>query len=339
MRADSFLYVSCYTGSVNIVTALENLAVANIDSEHDHVIETVLSKLFIRGDKVCKAYKHRSADFADLADRQVRRAYISEDFFWNNQMAPDVYLELKHVALQGDMFVHVAPDDAEDWYIVMKKIDTSRDLMRILHTRTLARHELQEFVRTLKERLSSLTTHRRHELKHLFLHNVAHVRAEVLGVCGWAYTAAPILSTSDVARAETLLAHALDVHEYWHSPIETISISIDMNPENILFLDEGVSFIDVMPPKDTWRVHDRYFALCRTSADITALASKADADILHTTYAQYDPLPDHAVRTVYELAAGLIQVPYRHMLGQTDLSHTYANFVRGHCDTLEHMYS
>ncbi len=324
---------------MNIVTALENLAVEGIDSEHDRVIETVLSKLFVRGPKVYKAYKHRTADFADLTDRQVRRTYIAEDFFWNHTMAPDVYLELRHVAPKEGSFVHVEQDEAEDWYIVMKKIDTSHDLMCILRHTIPNKEELRDFVHTLQERLASLTTYRQSELEHFFSRNSDHVRSEVLGVCEWAYTATPALSTDDVSRAESLLTHTLKTHAYWNKPIETMSIIIDMNPENILFLTDGVSFIDVMPPKAQWRVHDRYFALCRTSADISALSTKEGADVLHEEYARHNTLPDHPVRVVYELASGLIQVPYRHMLGQPDLAHTYANFVRGHCDTLEEICS
>jgi len=309
---------------MNIVTAFEALAVEGMEGGHDRVIETVLSKLFVRGDKVHKAYKHRVADFADLTDREVRREYIAEDFFWNNAMAPEVYLELRGVKRVGDEFVHVPL--GEDWYIVMQKIDTEKDLMRAIMHGTLCKEDLVEYVRVLMERLTSLSAARRPPLEAFFERGAAHVHAEVLGTCDWAYTADEFLSRADVDRAGSLMRRALESEQYFTGQMDSIAVVIDTNAENILFLDGGVSFIDVMPPKDAWRVHDRYFAICRTSADIGALSDCELAEALHESYALVPP--PEAVRVVYEIAAALIQVPYRKMVGREDLSVKYANFVR-----------
>lgn len=317
---------------MNIVTALEALAVEGVEGEHDRVIETVLSKLFVRGDKVHKAYKHRTADFADLADREVRRGYIAEDFFWNNAMAPEIYLELRGVRREGEQLVHVNEGE-EDWYIVMQKIDTDRDLHRMIERGLLRKEELSEYVRVLMERLTSLSLARRAGLEVYFERGVAHIHAEVLGTCDWAYTAAPILSKEEVDRAGELMQRALQSELYFARLMDSVAVVIDTNGENILFLDEGVSFIDVMPPRDAWRVHDRYFIVCRTSADISALSGSALAEILHESYAAVSP--PEVVRMVYEIAAALIQVPYRKMVGREDLAEKYANFVRSRCDELE----
>lgn len=90
-----------------------------------------------------------------------------------------------------------------------------------------------------------------------------------------------------------------------------------------------------MPPKDAWRVHDRYFLICRTSSDIRAQLGDEQANILHETYKEHAELPPHAVRVLYELAASLIQVPYRKMVGRPDLATKYADHVRRLCDELE----
>jgi aminoglycoside phosphotransferase family enzyme len=316
---------------MNIVTALEDLSLEGIEGDHDRVIETVLSKLFIRGDEVHKAYKHRTADFADLADRDVRRKYIAEDFFWNNAMAPEIYRELRHVKHNGERFVHVDEGDGEDWYIVMQKIDTSRDLMRAIEGAALAL-----YVRTLLERLSVLTEARRGELKEFFDKDAAHIRAEVLGACDWAaFDGAPYLTPLEVAHARALMERALEKETYFQNPINNISVVIDTNAENILFIDGKVMFIDVMPPKDTWRVHDRYFLVCRTSADIRTQQGDEHAAVLHDTYREHTELPPETVRVVYEIAASLIQVPYRKMVGRDDLAQKYADHVRRLCDQLE----
>lgn len=332
--AGFFLPKNRYNSSVNIVTALETLTLEGIEGDHDQVIETVLSKLFVRGEEVHKAYKHRSADFADLAHRDIRREYIAEDFYWNNVMAPEIYLELRHVKREGDHFVHVDTKEAEDWYIVMKKIDSTRDLLRTLERGVPLREDLADYARILTKRLEELTDAKGEELAIHFEKGQAHLASEILGVCDWAYTATPFLSTSEVDRAKALMKQALETVPYFSDPID-LSIVIDTNPENIIFLSEGVSFIDVMPPKDTWRVHDRYFPLCRTSADISALQHADHADILHEQYAKDAVLPPEIVRVVYELAAALIQVPYRNMLGKDTLATAYADFVRMRMDDLK----
>jgi aminoglycoside phosphotransferase family enzyme len=299
------------------------------------VIETVISKLFIRGNEVYKAYKHRVGDFADLTDTDVRRRYIAEDFMWNQNMAPDIYLELRHVAHDGKQYVHVDPHGAEDWYIVMKKIDTTRNLLNVLETDTPKQHELEQYVETLLARFSRLTEQYTPALEAFFLRGADHIKSEVLGVCDWARTATPELSSADVTRAEQLMLRALEGHPYWNSLIKTLSVIVDTTAENIVFLSEGVTFIDVMLPKDSWRVQDSYFALCRTSADISALVGSVYAEPLHIAYGRVHELPPAVVRVVYELSAALIQVPYRKEIGRGDLAKKYADFVRRRCDDLE----
>jgi hypothetical protein len=222
----------------------------------------------------------------------------------------------------------------------MKKIDTSRDLLRSIETRTIKRKALEAYVHTLLDRLQGLTLARKGELQKFFDENETQVRREVVDACGWAFAAAaPFLSQEDVAKTEKLLLRALNAEEYFNNPLESLSVVIDTNPENILFLEDAVSFIDVMPPKDAWRVHDRYFLVCRTSADVSALGDSAHAEVLHDAYGTRHKLPPEIVRMVYEIDAALIQVPYRKMIGRDDLAAKYADFVRMRCDDLEAMLS
>jgi aminoglycoside phosphotransferase family enzyme len=298
------------------------------------VIETVLSKLFLRGDEVHKAYKHRSADFADLTDKETRRRYISEDFFWNNVMAPEIYLELRHVLKDDDRFVHVEPEEAEDWYIVMRKIDTERDLLKRLRDEHPSDEELASYARTLTTRLRALTEARGSDLRSHLDRSTAHVRDEILGVLDWARTAAPHLSQGDIDRAQLLLTRTFEEVSYFKNDID-LSVVIDNNPENIVFIGGDASFIDVMPPKDSWRVHDPYFSICRTSADICALGIPESAETLHEEYRLHRELPPPVVRHAYELAAALIQTPYRKMVERPELADRYAEFSRKKMDGLE----
>lgn len=320
---------------MNIVTALETLSLDGLTDDHDEVIETVLSKLFIRGDEVHKAYKHRTADFADLADREVRRQYIAEDFFWNNAMAPEIYHELRGVRKEGERFIHIDDSTHEDWYIVMKKIDRTRDLIKTLERGAPKQEDLITYVRTLQERLRTLTDARRSELEEFFTKDTTHVITEILATKDWAFhTADDLISHEAIERAMSLMTHVIKTEEYFQNPIHTLSVVIDTNGDNILFLEDGVTFIDVMPPKESWRVHDAYFLICRTSTDVSALSHITHAEVLHESFITHGPTPPPAVRMVYEIAAGLIQVPYRKMVGRDDLAQKYADFIRMRTDDL-----
>ena len=186
---------------MTIVEALEKLRVEGLTDDHDHIIETVLSKLFIRGNEVHKAYKHRTADFADLADKDIRREWITEDFHWNNIMAPEIYLELRHVANENDRFIHTSPSLAEDWYIVMRRFEHGRDLLSRLEADTVTHTDLSTYTRLLIERLRTLTETKKDSLAHHIAKGNTHLKDEVLGVCDWAYTASPHLTSEDVDRA------------------------------------------------------------------------------------------------------------------------------------------
>ncbi len=320
---------------MNIVTAHETLAVEGLNSEHDSIIETVLSKLFFRSDRVHKAYKHRKADFADLSDITERRIYIKEDFSWNRIMAPEVYLELRHVALNDNLFIHVEEAHAEDWYIVMKKIDTNNDLLKKLTEKTFDTGKLLTYPAILEERLKELTEQKSGELRTYFEKGAEHLQNELLGVLDWAYTAEPFISTEEIKNIEKLF-HQIFMHEYFQKNTQ-LSVVIDTNPENIIFHDDSISFIDVMPPKSAWRVHDKYFLLCRTSADVGALHDEREADWLHLVYQKHNLLPPKIIRIAYEIAACLIQVPYRKMLGSNELAQQYAKFLKKRVGELEHL--
>jgi len=246
-------------------------------------------------------------------------------------------LELRHMAFDGKQFVQVEPDAAEDWYLLMRKVDTKHSLINILETGIPKRFDLILYVETLTKRLEQLTLERTSELEEFVERGTAHIQSEIMGVFAWAQTASPQLDREDTKRTEQVLRRSLSEHSYWRGPVSSLSVVVDNNPDNILFLAAGVSFIDTMPPKAEWRVHDRYFALCRTSADISALAGSEQAEVLHETYALKYGLPSDIVRTTYEIAAALIQVPYRKMVGQVDLASHYATFVRRRTAELERL--
>lgn len=320
---------------MDIVTAFELGLVEDFGSVDDLVIDTVLSKLFFSGDFVYKAYKHRNSDFGDLSHPEFRKTYHEQDFYWNNLMSPEVYVSLHKVSLI-DGYYRESDGTREDYYVKMKKIDTRRDLTKILESaHPLLPHELESYVVQITEKLDALTRTNASSLQHFLDLGREHVFDELRAVESWAHSAREHLSSEDIKSAMDQIQYALDSDSYFQNlKPSDLSVVIDTNPDNVLFLEEGVVFIDVMPPKENWRVHDRYFVVCRTSSDLSAYQRQQDADQLHTTYGAYAALPSSRVRMVYELASALIQVPYRVMLGAQKSAEKYASLVRSHTKIL-----
>lgn len=280
--------------------------------EPDHIIETVLSHVYFHGDRVFKVYKWRTGDFADLNDREVRKKFIAEDFDWCHSMAPNVYHTLHEVPHEGDV----------DWHIEMNRIKMN-DLAAHLE-KTEAHEDISEnLVSALLPRLDTLTNKYQDSLSDHFENNPLHIREEVLNTLGWAST---MMDSSLIEKAREYLEELLS-GGYFTQAIESVSVVIDNNIENIQMLDDGVSFIDVMPPADKWKVHDRYFLICRTSIDLAIRGYDDLANELHAEYARHYPLPPEYVRDAYVVAAALIQAPYRQMIGQVELSQKYVNFI------------
>jgi hypothetical protein len=208
----------------------------------------------------------------------------------------------------------------------MQKVDTSHDLLRALSMQTITSENLTQYVAVLIERLARLTVQYSSELHSYIQKGATHIKDEIISTCDWAYTATPFLNADTVNQAKALFEQAFAVEPYFKNP-PALSVVIDTNPDNIIFLDGSVSFLDVMPPKDSWRVHDRYFPLCRTSVDVS-LFNPSLAEAIHSAYGEREVRPSPIVRAVYELAAALIQVPYRKMVGQDVLAKKYGLFVQ-----------
>ena len=98
----------------------------------------------------------------------------------------------------------------------------------------------------------------------------------------------------------------------------------DNNCDNVLYIDDTPQLIDSMPPKEEWRVFDEAAIIARTATDAYVLGNE---DLGNAVYDTYDRKVSNSVRALYEINAGLIQWPYRHMLGQHEIALEYRAHV------------
>ena len=114
-----------------------------------------------------------------------------------------------------------------------------------------------------------------------------------------------------------------------------LSIQADNNCDNFLFLDGKPHLIDSMPPKEVWRVFDEAAIIARTAVDAYVLGTEKLGDAVYTAYEKYRTGITPSARILYEINAGMIQWPYRHMIGQHEVAEKFRAHVLKRLDELQ----
>lgn len=289
----------------------------------DRIIETVLSKLFFFGDTVIKVYKPRNAE---AKDPNHRRRFYHDDFTWNNIAAPHVYRKL-----HGFDYEHkpVHPDNAHDWAIEMKNIDTTSNLTRLLPTGAIDHAIMSAITEAMIENLENLTREKRESLRHVFNRDYIDLRMQSLrDLDEWLLELRGDISDEVRGAAITRLTDTV-LHDPYFKKFTTddYRVAKDTNSDNILWLGGKASFIDIMPPNEHWRVNDPHFALIRTAVDAEVLGNESLPTSVHRAREKaYGKIASRIIEA-YALHGALIQWAYRTMLGQKDLAQRYGAFV------------
>lgn len=117
-----------------LVEALE----ARPDSEH---IQTHISHVFLRGERVEKLHKAVDLGFIDLGTRARRNADCLAEVRLNRRLAPDVYLGVSPIRHDGTGFtlgtIGDSIDDALEHCVVMRRLPEGRDALTLLEAGTL----------------------------------------------------------------------------------------------------------------------------------------------------------------------------------------------------------
>ena len=88
------------------------------------VIETHASFVFLAGDGAYKLKRAVKYSYLDFSTAERRRAACEAEFALNRRTAPDLYLEVRALALMPNGQVGFAADEpAIDWLVVMRRFD------------------------------------------------------------------------------------------------------------------------------------------------------------------------------------------------------------------------
>ena len=290
----------------------------------ERIITTVTSKVFIFGNRVLKVYKHEAFFFGDMRDPDSRKKFFFEDFFWNNNAAPEVYRHLwgvKGLAL-------VPPTQGEDFIIEMSRIDDTQTLTKLATAGQLSPSHVAQFIDALVDTLCVLTKERHEHLEHLFKKGLLQImREDIESMHKWLYTAQPYVIKKEADDIADLLRQGVEIEPYFSSSLTPVGAAIDNNSDNLLLLEGRASFIDIMPPMAIWRVVDEYATIARTIVDIEVLSGTELGEEARAAYAKRARKVPKIAQLVHEIRGGCIQWSYRHNLNQHELAQKFKESV------------
>jgi aminoglycoside phosphotransferase family enzyme/predicted kinase len=249
------------------------------------VIETHISILLFVGDRVFKLRKPVRFGFLDFGERAARAADCHREVALNRRLAPDVYLGVADLVMEGELLEHM---------VVMRALPASRTLASLLQNEDEVRPWLGRIAGTLASfhrtaarapEISAAATPAALEQKwgdnfhetDRFVPSILDpsVDAEIRSlVAGW------LASHRLLLEARSSAGHVCDGHG-------------DLQAADIFCLDEGVRILDCLQFSDTLRHDDVCADIAFLAMDLERLGHPDAADEFIRAYehASGDRLP------------------------------------------------
>lgn len=303
---------------MNLIEAFDKNLI--IDKEPDKIIETIVSRLYFYGDKVYKVYKYEKFFFGDFSSTNFRKNFYKEDFYWNNIMAPDIYLNLKVVK---------ATNGEEDFFIEMEKFDDSKNLTNLLIQKNISESDIRNIISEMTTRLKKITESKKNDPNYDFNKKFIDIHlADLESDANLLYLIPSFIAKEKIDTIINFLRNTSLNNPYFKNyDSNNLSVLIDDHADNIVFLDERVEFFDVLPPKESWRIGDICFVVSRIATDIAVLWSKEKADILYEIYEKNNEPMLPEIRAIYETRSALIQIWCFYSQKKLDIAQKYLKFV------------
>lgn len=297
---------------MNLISAFEQNLIEGL-KDPDRVVETVISKIFFYKDRVFKVYKYDKFFFGDFSSFDFRKDFYEEDFYWNNVMAPDVYLHLRPVKMNG----------IEDYYIEMRKFDDNNSLTNLLIKNQIQEDDLLKISKEMELRINELTDNKKEKLLHILKSNPDIFTDGFESDRNLLYTIPSFISKEKTDKIIDFIK-AYGSHEYFKNyNHNNLRASIDNHADNIVILDGKVELIDILPPKESWRIGDPNFLTSRLFTDVAVLNSEDKAMAIYKN----NTMPKE-IRTVYEIRSALIQMWCFFTMNNLEYANKYLDFAQ-----------
>jgi len=293
-----------------------------VEKEPDKIIETIISKLYFYGDEVYKVYKYEKFFFGDFSSFNFRAKFYKEDFLWNKIMAPVVHLELKEVE--------------NDFYIKMKKFDDSKNFTNLLLQKNISDNDLKKVVLEMVVRLDKITKIKKNDPDYDFNQKLVDIHlSDLESDANLLYLIGDFISKEKVDEITNISKKvSLNTSYFKDYDPNNFSILIDNHADNIVFLDNVVEFVDVLPPKESWRVGDINFIISRMAVDVAVLFDEEKSKIIYDTFEKNNAIPAE-IRAIYQIRSALIQMWCFYSQKKPDIAKKYLEFAESRVKYLQ----
>ena len=315
---------------MNLSTAITTGHLAGFETPPDKHIETFMSDVYLYPERVIKVFKHQHEElFGDLTNTDFRRQFFTNDFSWNQQVSPEIHLELQGVKINENKtgYLPCSDEEAEDFYITMQRVNDADTLRERLQTGTVSEIQIRQLTIRMINELDVLTEQHLAEYEDLRTRgwiSLFEERLEDLRVFQ-DHIGDPQL-TERHKKESAVLRDFFTTHPYFSDQPEWL-LTIDNHCGNIVFVDESPQFIDIYLPKPAWRLVDAANTIGRLAACVRVLGGNELADAMYDEYAKQKTLAPRAVYAFYENYNAQIKAYYYTLLGEPELAEKFFKFV------------
>ncbi len=282
-------------------------------------IETVMSNVFLFDERAYKLYKNDNdflnKNFVDLSGSRERFSFSRDDFEWNRQLAPEVYVRLQGTKMDAGAIRFVeSEEDAEEFMQVTTRLPSDSSLFEHLRNNDLSEIDYHEIGKQFARREQGFVWHGDLPRESL-LENMSGRHRDTVEWIKDVESDVPQQEREDYAgKLEGLFTQ---VYANDRSPV---SICIDIHSMNAFYVGGTLYPFDTFSPKYAWHFGPAMLNVYRLAADVFALAGEKEFRAVMRGYHEYlrtEPAP-RETEYLLVMYAALIMVSYLYMLAKTD---------------------
>lgn len=240
--------------------------------------ETHMSWVFLTEDRVYKLKKPVRFPYLDFSTLARREAACRAELRLNRRLAPDVYLDVVPLVKRGGALAIGGAETPVDWLVMMKRLDVSFMLDRLIGERQLTRPDLDRlagtlarFYRAAQPVFLSPTTHLADWRKSFDDNKRVLLDARF-------HLPAGIVYEIDRVQRRFLAAHGAAIAARLRHR-RVVDAHGDLRPEHI-WLGDRVSIIDCLEFNDRLRINDPFDEVAFLSLECERLGAPDAGDYL-----------------------------------------------------------
>lgn len=324
------------------IKLLENGKILGYIEEIPEIISTGASYVFIfRKNKIAlKLYRrdneHWNTHFSDMSKGEARRNFIIMDYEWNHFYSPDVYLGIKQINITDNNMIELSEELIGDELVIeMKIIESSTILMNALNE---DKKLSQEDFFLIGKQVAEFT--KSNKIEPVSGKNFYEMMTErVVDIMSWMKNLDSVAGPF-VSKVETYLTNYIENSrvKFENLTDKDFVTAIDCHAANASYEAGRLYLIDVLPPKDLWRIARVNENFGRIGTDIAVLYGKEFYDYYHNGFRSITQFnnEDELFDQIYNASIMMcVQVSYANKNKKHQvIADKYFNFINSKLDNI-----